>query len=299
MVNAGGYYPESDIAWVSKQGWECFNPLSIYPFLLVRVERTGDSIKANRTIPKIYLERTIAPFRRWQKGKMIFLASLSCWIIFTLPLAFMQPPATSCLVIRNGTAYLEAPNPKTRIVKRSATLDDFYHQNDEECLEIADNVVFERLRKDSKLDPLAALSLQNNRGRLNNYDSNRLRRETQVETTTTEDSPVEDLKYKQLVFDENDPEAKTIDFETLQRKNRPADVLEYKRFLNVSFVKLKGKISHLFLYVVRSFFNCKFPNYRVIQFSRGDSSRVSIDSRINHWTMEDHRRRRTRTPKPG
>ncbi|CAD1478928.1 unnamed protein product [Heterotrigona itama] len=188
-----------------------------------------------------FIEFLSAPFwgslaDRWQKGKMIFLASLSCWIIFTLPLAFMQPPATSCLVIRNGTAYLEAPNPKTRIVKRSATLDDFYHQNDEECLEIADNVVFERLRKDSKLDPLAALSVQNNRGRLNNirqnYDNNRVRREAQVETTTTEDSPIEDLKYKQLVFEENDPEAKTIDFETLQRKNRPADVLEYKRFLN-------------------------------------------------------------------
>ncbi|CAL7938395.1 unnamed protein product [Xylocopa violacea] len=175
---------------------------------------------------------------RWQKGKLIFLASLSCWIIFTLPLAFMQPPATSCIVMRNNTEYLVSPNPKT-IVKRSTTLDDFYHQNDEECLEVAENVVFERLRKDSKLDPLTALNLQRNKGTLTNdvqenYDvnNNRVRRETREETATTEDSPVEDLKYKQLVFEENDPEAKTIDFETLQRKNRPADILEYKRFLN-------------------------------------------------------------------
>ncbi|XP_033344660.1 major facilitator superfamily domain-containing protein 6 isoform X2 [Bombus vosnesenskii] len=191
-----------------------------------------------------FIEFLSAPFwgslaDRWQKGKVIFLASLSCWIIFTLPLAFMQPPATSCWVIRNNTPYLEPPNPKLRIVKRSTNLDDFYHRNDEECLEIADNVVFERLRKDSKLNPLAALSLQMNQGTMNdvreNYDLNndRVRRETQEGTSTsTEESPVEDLKYKQLVFEENDPEAKTIDFETLQRKNRPADVLEYKRFLN-------------------------------------------------------------------
>ncbi|XP_071866391.1 major facilitator superfamily domain-containing protein 6 jef isoform X2 [Bombus fervidus] len=191
-----------------------------------------------------FIEFLSAPFwgslaDRWQKGKVIFLASLSCWIIFTLPLAFMQPPATSCWVIRNNTPYLEPPNPKLRIVKRSANLNDFYHRNDEECLEIADNVVFERLRKDNKLNPLAALVLQMNKGTMNdvreNYDLNndRVRRETQEGTSTsTEESPVEDLKYKQLVFEENDPEAKTIDFETLQRKNRPADVLEYKRFLN-------------------------------------------------------------------
>lgn len=191
-----------------------------------------------------FIEFLSAPFwgslaDRWQKGKVIFLASLSCWIIFTLPLAFMQPPATSCWVIRNNTPYLEPPNPKLRIVKRSVNLNDFYHRNDEECLEIADNVVFERLRKDSKPNPLAALILQTNKGTMNdvreNYDLNndRVRRETQEGTSTsTEETLIEDLKYKQLVFEENDPEAKTINFETLQRKNRPADVLEYKRFLN-------------------------------------------------------------------
>ncbi|XP_017889628.1 major facilitator superfamily domain-containing protein 6 isoform X2 [Ceratina calcarata] len=186
-----------------------------------------------------FIEFVSAPFwgslaDRWQKGKLIFLASLSCWIVFTLPLAFMQPPATSCLVVRNNTAYLEPPNPKTRIVKRSTNLDDFYHQNDGECLEIAENVVFERLRKGDKLDPLITPSLQRTKDTANvqvNHDTNRVRRET-YDTSTTEDSPVENLHYKQLVFEENDPEAKTIDFETLQRKNRPADILEYKRFLN-------------------------------------------------------------------
>ncbi|CAK9807696.1 Major facilitator superfamily domain-containing protein 6 [Anthophora quadrimaculata] len=195
-----------------------------------------------------FVEFLSAPFwgslaDRWQKGKMIFLASLSCWIMFTLPLAFMQPPATSCLVMRNRTMYLEYPNPQTRIVKRSTSLEDYYHRNDDECLEIAENVVFERIRKDDD-SPFTNMNFRRNKGTLTNniqqdYDvnNNRIRRDVQEESTTTtstttEESPVEDLKYKQLVFEENNPEAKTIDFETLQRKNRPADVLEYKRFLN-------------------------------------------------------------------
>ncbi|XP_012143977.1 major facilitator superfamily domain-containing protein 6 jef [Megachile rotundata] len=187
---------------------------------------------------------------RWQKGKLILLASISCWIIFTLPLAFMQPPATSCVVVRNRTAYLVSPNPKTRIVKRSTNLDEFYHRDDSQCLEVAENVVFERLRKDDgATDSLNKLLLQRNKTsstdnvekndrtsiHKENEDAvNRVRREVSVDTTTTEESPIEDLKYKQLVFEEDadDPEAKTIDFETLQRRNRPADVLEYKRFLN-------------------------------------------------------------------
>lgn len=208
---------------------------------------------------------------------MIFLASLSCWIIFTLPLAFMQPPATSCMVRRNSTEWLEAPNPKTRIVKRSTSFEDFYRQNDEECLEIADNVVFERLRKDTNLDPLTALRSQTRKEHeKGNHDNNRFRRDTQQ--GSTEDSPVEDLKYKQLVFEENDPEAKTIDFETLQRKNRPADVLEYKRFLNVSFLLFK-----------------LFEHERGIFLEKGKR----VYSRINLWTTGNRLRKRTRIPKPG
>ena len=186
----------------------------------------------------------------------MLLASLSCWIIFTLPLAFMQPPATSCVVLRNNTVYLESPNPKTRIVKRSTNFDEFYHRGDNDCLEVAANVVFERLRKnDDTIDSLNRLRLQPNKTsstsnvrrndrnsihkKTEDLNNNRIRREASTESTSTEESPIEDLKYKQLVFEENanDPEAKTIDFETLQRRNRPADVLEYKRFLNVSFVR--------------------------------------------------------------
>ncbi|XP_031825774.1 major facilitator superfamily domain-containing protein 6 jef isoform X2 [Nomia melanderi] len=192
-----------------------------------------------------FIEFLSAPFwgslaDRWQKGRLILLASLSCWIIFTLPLGFIQPPATSCMVLKNNTVYLLASNPDRRIVKRSPSLDEFHHRNDDDCLEVADNVVFESLRKDEDIQVPAirqrlvkiTRKTKNEASHepYNDHNNNRVRRET----ATTEDSPVEDLKYKQLVFEdtETDPEAKTIDFETLQRRNRPADILEYKRFLN-------------------------------------------------------------------
>ncbi|XP_076632024.1 major facilitator superfamily domain-containing protein 6 jef isoform X2 [Colletes latitarsis] len=174
---------------------------------------------------------------RWQKGKLILLASLFCWIIFTLPLGFIQPPATSCLVLRNNTVYLKASSPEEWIVKRSVNLAQFYRRSDDDDdddakrLEASGNVAIERLRKndDAALEPATRL-MRSRRKIKDAFSGNRVRREA----VSTEESPVEDLKYKQLVFEDNvnNPEAKTVDFETLQRRNRPADVLEYKRFLN-------------------------------------------------------------------
>ncbi|OXU27987.1 hypothetical protein TSAR_001286 [Trichomalopsis sarcophagae] len=71
-----------------------------------------------------FIEFFSAPFwgswaDRWQKGKLILLASLSCWIIFTLPLGFIQPPATSCMLYKNHTNYLYIPDADQKIVKRS------------------------------------------------------------------------------------------------------------------------------------------------------------------------------------
>lgn len=62
---------------------------------------------------------------------MLLLASLTSWILFTLPLGFIQPPATSCLESFNSTSYeLTAPQaPTPRIHKRSA--------------EIVENLLFE------------------------------------------------------------------------------------------------------------------------------------------------------------
>lgn len=193
---------------------------------------------------------------RWQKGKLILLASLSCWIIFTLPLGFIQPPATSCMVKENSTSFLKASSPGQKIVKRSIDLDECYHApTEDEYLEVAANVVFERLRRstdDNEIDgqPNSDVIEQNEVKKYNNFDDNnngearkvydlennrvRKRRAASNEENTSSG----DLRYEQLVFedDTSDPNAKIIDFEALQRKNRPADVLEYKRFLKVSNV---------------------------------------------------------------
>lgn len=50
---------------------------------------------------------------------MLLLASLAAWIIFTLPLGFIQPPATSCIERKNATDF-ELRTPQVpRILKRS------------------------------------------------------------------------------------------------------------------------------------------------------------------------------------
>ncbi|KAL2723687.1 major facilitator superfamily domain-containing protein 6-like isoform X1 [Vespula maculifrons] len=187
---------------------------------------------------------------RWQKGKLILLGSLSCWIIFTLPLGFIQPPATSCMVNENYTSFLKASSPGQRIVKRSIDLDECYNAaTEDEYLEVAANVVFERLRRNTddneifdrtksfdgqvKADEVKKIDDYNNgkARRIYDIENNRVRKRRAA--SNEENTSSGDLRYEQLVFedDTSDPNAKIIDFEALQRKNRPADVLEYKRFL--------------------------------------------------------------------
>lgn len=57
---------------------------------------------------------------------MLLLASLTSWIIFTLPLGFIQPPATSCIIRYNSTTYeLKSPEmPVARVHKRSINIMD-------------------------------------------------------------------------------------------------------------------------------------------------------------------------------
>lgn len=42
---------------------------------------------------------------RWGQGKKLLLASLACWVIFTVPLGFIQPEAVKCIG-RNNTDYV-------------------------------------------------------------------------------------------------------------------------------------------------------------------------------------------------
>ena len=71
-----------------------------------------------------FVEFLSAPFwgsyaDRSRKGKVMLLASLAAWIVFTLPLGFIQPPASKCLR-RYNDSYYELKTPEVqRILKRS------------------------------------------------------------------------------------------------------------------------------------------------------------------------------------
>ncbi|KMQ92798.1 major facilitator superfamily domain-containing protein 6-like isoform x1 protein [Lasius niger] len=204
-----------------------------------------------------FIEFLSAPFwgslaDRWQKGKLILLASLSCWIIFTLPLGFVQPPPTSCMVISNDTYYLEASSKEQRIVKRSTDLDELYYpENKEEYLEVASNVVFERLRRSTddneildytkkpnslKETKMFKTSFDNVKNDITSFDNdgsiaydlenNRVKRQI----SRTNKNNIGNLRYLRNE-DDVDSDSKTIDLETLQEKNRPADILGYKHFM--------------------------------------------------------------------
>ncbi|KAM3960107.1 major facilitator superfamily domain-containing protein 6 jef [Aphomia sociella] len=64
-----------------------------------------------------FVEFLSAPFwgslaDRWQKGRILLLASLGAWVVFTLPLSWVQPAAVGCVSpIANSSSYnLQLPN---------------------------------------------------------------------------------------------------------------------------------------------------------------------------------------------
>ena len=196
-------------------------------------------------------------FDRYQKGKLMLLASLSCWIIFTLPLGFIQPPVTTCMIQKNSSCYLAAPvNSKgPRIVKRSINNDEFSAATeDTDYLEVAANVVFERLRRSAddhllvyqhslplggtsynlnKLPPLSELVAE-----ASNYKQGLQDKIKRQAPSQSPDNDSTNLRYEQFIVDDaTDDTAHGIDIDSIAQKNRPADVLEYKRFLKVSTVR--------------------------------------------------------------
>ncbi|KAJ8911081.1 hypothetical protein NQ315_015253 [Exocentrus adspersus] len=78
-----------------------------------------------------FVEFLSAPFwgslaDRWQKGKILLLASLASWIIFTVPLGSIQPPATSCLKVKNNETILTTPEVDMRIMNKRSILEKKY-----------------------------------------------------------------------------------------------------------------------------------------------------------------------------
>lgn len=75
-----------------------------------------------------FVEFLSAPFwgtlaDRWQKGKLLLLASLAAWIIFTVPLGSIQPPVTSCMETKNNTFLLKTPDVATSRLMNKRSVD--------------------------------------------------------------------------------------------------------------------------------------------------------------------------------
>jgi len=152
------------------------------------------------------------------------------------------------MIRTNDTPYLE--DKEQRIVKRSTNLNELYYpENKEEYLEVASNVVFERLRRSTDDNEIFDYMKKPNPNEFNAFESydiekngvrdfdngvsimydlrnNRVRRQTSI----TDKDDIGNLRYKS---ESNGDDAREIDLEMLQKKNRPADVLEYKRFMKV------------------------------------------------------------------
>jgi hypothetical protein len=94
-----------------------------------------------------FVEFLSAPFwgsyaDKSKKGKILLLASIAAWIVFTLPLGYIQPPAISCVQRFNET-YYEVQTTGSRINKRSVdNLEELlYNNNDNDEEEIQENQI--------------------------------------------------------------------------------------------------------------------------------------------------------------
>ena len=59
------------------------------------------------------------------------MGSLSCWIIFTLPLGIIQPSAVSCIVKVNATTYLlQEPERSDHNINKRDVLEAMYRDDD-------------------------------------------------------------------------------------------------------------------------------------------------------------------------
>lgn len=102
---------------------------SLFPLMAVYFKQLGMNATQSGIVIGIrpLIEFLSAPFwgslaDRFQKGKLMLLFSLSCWIVFTLSLAFVQPPASSCIKFHNSS-YHVLYTPYSERVKRDISQD--------------------------------------------------------------------------------------------------------------------------------------------------------------------------------
>ncbi|KAG1705490.1 Major facilitator superfamily domain-containing protein 6 [Nymphon striatum] len=89
---------------------------SLFPLMAVYFKQMGMNPTQSGILIGIrpLIEFLSAPFwgslaDRFKRGKLMLLFSLGCWIVFTLSLAFVQPPASSCVKYNKTHHFLYSP----------------------------------------------------------------------------------------------------------------------------------------------------------------------------------------------
>lgn len=106
---------------------------SLLPLLAVYFKQLGMSPMQSGVLMgfRPFVEFCSAPLwgnlaDKYRKGKQVLLFALFCWVAFTLALAFIQPPAHSCIAYNSTRPILEEPLERNR----RATITDFLHDRD-------------------------------------------------------------------------------------------------------------------------------------------------------------------------
>ncbi|CAB0019373.1 unnamed protein product [Nesidiocoris tenuis] len=115
-----------------------------------------------------FVEFLSAPFwgslaDRYQQGKKLLLLSLLSWILFTLPLGFIQPPAKSCVVFNQTHVYLDTP--EVRDLRKREAPEYFVENLGGDELLIRHTRSITRFRSEPGISPLNIKDI-----RLVNYD---------------------------------------------------------------------------------------------------------------------------------
>lgn len=100
---------------------------SLFPLMGVYFKQMGMNASQCGVLigSRPFVEFLSAPFwgtvaDRYRKGKILLLLSLGAWIIFTVPLGSIQPPAASCIERGdNNTLVLATPGANRIISERS------------------------------------------------------------------------------------------------------------------------------------------------------------------------------------
>lgn len=94
---------------------------SLFPLLAIYFKQLGMNASQSGVLIgfRPFIEFLSAPFwgglaDKWRRGKEMLLFSLLCWIVFTLAIAFVQPPAHKCITFDGTHHRLEAPIGRSR-----------------------------------------------------------------------------------------------------------------------------------------------------------------------------------------